>query len=225
MTAQTNHRRALLRSLAALPFGIAGAAAMTSLSRPAKGGENQDLATQVAYLTKAAEITDAHQQITKVLHLYARGWDRRDEAALKSCFHPDSTHQHGGFDGLSLDFVAGGLKATENVRAMSHLITNITIDIAGDKAVSESYFLAHHRRPQADGNGEEDMFIKGRYLDRFEKRDGLWKIAHRRGLSDFTRVFAPANTALDGAPAEQLSALKPEDPLYKMLAELYNGNI
>jgi hypothetical protein len=65
-----------------------------------------------------------------------------------------------------------------------------------------------------------DWFLKGRYLDRFEKREGSWKIAHRMGVSDFARTFVPSDTSLDNAPADQLSARKPADPLYTMLAEL-----
>ncbi len=89
--------------------------------------------------------------------------------------------------------------------------------------MSECYFLAHHRRTKKSAEGEEDWFLKGRYLDRFEKRDGVWKIAHRRGLHDFARTFDPADTSLDAAPAEQLSVHSTSDPLYAMLADLHSG--
>ena len=47
----------------------------------------------------------AKQAITEVLYRYARGWDRYDEETIRSCFHPDSEHAHGGFTGTSQDFV------------------------------------------------------------------------------------------------------------------------
>jgi hypothetical protein len=178
----------------------------------------------LARLIAQAEVTDARQQITEVLHRYARGWDRLDEAALRSCFHSDSTHQHGSFKGQSQDFVTAGLKVVSKLKSCSHLITNVSIELAGDKAVSECYFLSHHRRAKKTGEGEEDWFLKGRYVDHFEKRGDLWKIAHRRGLHDFSRTFDPADNSLDSIPAEQLSVHGTDDPLYAMLADLRAGH-
>lgn len=159
------------------------------------------------------------QAITEVLYLYARGWDRMDEATLLTCFHPDSTHRHGGFEGLSREFIVFGLDLCRSVRSMSHLITNPLVTVKRDAAISECSFLAHHRRPRADGGeGEEDMFLKGRYLDRFERRKGAWKIARREAYHDFERIEPPADRELCGAPADQLGNFKPDDALYPMLA-------
>jgi len=160
------------------------------------------------------------QDITEVLYRYARGWDRYDEETLRSCFFEDSKHIHGRFDGLSQKFVTNAMRNTRDVRSMTHMITNPLIEIRGDRAVSECSFFAHHRRNADDGSGEEDMFIKGRYLDIFEKRGGEWKIASRRGLSDFERVVPPADQTLGDASPDQLGQKKPADPLYAMLAAL-----
>lgn len=162
----------------------------------------------------------AKQAVTEVLYLYARGWDRMDEAALRSCFHADSTHSHAGFEGLSHDFITFGLKLCRTVVSMSHLITNPMIVVKGDRAISECSFLAHHRRPRTDGGeGEEDMFLKGRYLDRLERRGGIWRIARREAFHDFERVELPADRTLSAAPADQKGRFKPDDALYRMLAE------
>ncbi|MFV0277873.1 MAG: nuclear transport factor 2 family protein [Parahaliea sp.] len=213
-------RRRALGTLISAPLALLGlgvAARAAAATAPA----TDELAQKIDALAAGQAIADAHIQIKRVLNLYARGWDRRDEEALRSCFWPDSTHEHGGFKGKSSDFIGGGLKGTASVLAMTHIITNETIDLKGDRAVCECYFLAHHRRPRTDdGEGLEDMFIKGRYLDRFERRDGLWKIAHRHGLSDYSTINRPASSLLDKTPAEQLSGKKPDDPLYAMLASL-----
>ena len=167
---------------------------------------------------RLAELLDK-QAIVEVLYRYARGWDRRDEAALRDCFHVDAAHEHGSFKGLSQDFITRGLANTKAVRSMSHLITNPLIDTRGRKAVSECSFLAHHRLVCADG--EEDRFLKGRYVDVFERRDGVWRIAYRRGVHDFERVVAAADRALAHAPSEQLSRHKPDDVLYPLLESLH----
>ncbi|MDX3899120.1 MAG: nuclear transport factor 2 family protein [Sphingobium sp.] len=173
----------------------------------------------IEQLARSVRALEDRQQITDVLHRYARGWDRFDADALYASFHPDSTHQHGGFEGLSVDFIKFGLEMCAPVHAMTHLITNVSIWLDGDRATSECHFLAHHRR-DSDGGGQEDMFLKGRYLDRFDRRAGEWRIAHRLGLHDFERIVQPADRTLADAPADQLGHRKPHDPLYAMLASL-----
>lgn len=211
-----NDKRSTLRTLlAAAPIAALGVAAT---SRDAEGAPkgSADLASRLDAL-------ESRHAITAVLHGYARGWDRQDEETIKDCFWPESTHQHGAFKGLSHDFVTASFKATRNVKVMSHMITNVTIELAGDKAVSESYFFAYHRRPSRTGPGDVDFFLKGRYIDKLERRGGMWKISHRRGLHDFSRTFDPADASLEAAPSEQLGQPKANDPLYTILSELKAG--
>lgn len=136
-------------------------------------------------------------EITDLIYRYCRGADRRDEALFRSVFHPDSTHKHGAFEGLSSEFCTNGLKLMALCAETHHHIGNILIELDGDRAVGESYFVAHHRiaaetpafgplrghRPGID----EDWFVGGRYQDRFERRSGVWKIARRVGVHDWER--------------------------------------
>ena len=48
---------------------------------------------------------------------------------------------------------------------------------------------------------EMDYFVGGRYIDRFEKRAGKWKITHRTGMTDWTRLEPPSSQGF-GAIAE-----------------------
>lgn len=162
----------------------------------------------------------AKQEITEVLFRYCRGCDRADEDALRSCFHPDSLHFHGGFEGRSADFIDFAMQVVRPLKSSTHMVTNVMIEVTDSHAVSECHFLAHHRRVKEGGPGEEDMFLKGRYLDRFERRDGAWGIVSRTGLHDFERVLDPADRSLAHAPASELGRKKPEDPLYALLASL-----
>jgi hypothetical protein len=162
----------------------------------------------------------AKQEITEVLFRYCRGCDRADEEALRSCFHPDAVHFHGGFKGRSADFIESAMTIVRPLKSSTHMVSNVMIEVNGDRAVSECHFLAHHRRAREGAAGEEDMFLKGRYLDRFERRDGAWRIANRTGLHDFERILDPADRTLEDAPADQLGRKKPDDPIYAMLASL-----
>lgn len=159
------------------------------------------------------------QAIVEILYLYARGWDRMDEAQVRACFHPDSVHQHAGFEGPSSKFIDFGVTACDGVKSMSHMVFNPIMVVKGDAAISECSYLAHHRRAATDGReGDEDMFIKGRFLDRFERRDGAWKIIRREAYYDFERIVPTADRTLAGLPADQLGHFKPDDALYAMLA-------
>lgn len=210
-----NDRRSALTRLLAVPVGLAGLAA---LSPAARGADVHKEMEKMHH--QAIENLVARQQITDVLYSYARGWDRRDEDLIRSCFWPDSTHQHGAFKGKSQDFITAGWKATATLKGCSHLIANPLVVIEGDKAVSECQFLSHHRRDKKTGDGEEYWYLKGRYLDRFERRDGTWKIAHRRGLHDWSQTLAPTDDYIAKAAPDAMGRWKPEDPLYALLAEL-----
>ncbi|MBL4800454.1 MAG: nuclear transport factor 2 family protein [Emcibacter sp.] len=215
-----NYRRNALKALYAVPLAL-GVMSMKQNSAEAKpmAGRDKDI---LSNLMARQDAMEARQQIENILYLYARGWDRLDEEALRACFFEDSEHQHGSFKGKSHDLITGGLKYIgAKVTTTTHMITNPMIEISGDKAISECSFFAHHRRMNKAGTDEEDYFVKGRYLDHFKKRDGKWKISARRGLNDFERVVARADQTLASAPADQLGSRKPTDPLYEMLSQFH----
>lgn len=163
------------------------------------------------------------QDIAEVLYRYARGCDRADEAALRSCFHPDSRHNHGMFEGLSWDFVDRAIAICRPLKACKHMISNVMIELDGDRAVSECHFWAHHRRVDDKTGAEEDFFTGGRYLDRLERRDGVWKIISRTGIADFERFDAPSDRVMWTMPAVKIGGKHPDDPIYGMVAELGDG--
>lgn len=192
-----------------LTMGVAATAGgSAAAARPAA---RADLAGQIDMLVSRA-------QIEEVLLAYARGNDRADADLIRSCFWPESTHRHGRFDGKSTDFIAFALKIIGTVKYSTHHISNVSIQVDGDRALSECYYLAHHRRSMKEGTGEEDAFFEGRYLDDFERRDGVWKIIRRRGLSDYSPPAIPAATAYADWPAGQHSLRYPDDDYYAMKA-------
>jgi hypothetical protein len=54
--------------------------------------------------------------------------------------------------------------------------------------VAESYFIVFHPYTPGAGEVEHIAFVGGRYLDRFECRDGEWRIADRKVVLDWTRA-------------------------------------
>jgi hypothetical protein len=115
------------------------------------------------------------QAILDCLHRYTRGVDRHDRALMLSAYHLDAWDEHGVASGVAADFVdwAIGWHAEHQTRHQ-HIVTNHTVEFDGDTAHSETYYIFWGINRQ----GPPSLAF-GRYVDRFEKRDGKWAIAHR----------------------------------------------
>jgi len=160
----------------------------------------------------------AKQACTELVYQLARGLDRCDEALLRSLFHPDATDDHGGFKGSASDFVGWALGALATMERTQHLIGNVLVEVNGDRAAGEAYFVANHDMRDADGR-EVRMIAAGRYLDRFERREGVWKIAHRHAIYDWNANFERTDT-WDRSPdsVRVFGRRGSGDPIYAHLA-------
>lgn len=157
--------------------------------------------------------------IAEVIVRLARAIDRRDKAQLDDCFHPDATDDHGIFKGTARafsDWVIPQLAAYERTQ---HIIANQLIALDGDNAACESYFHAHHVMESAQGS--INIVAAGRYLDRLQRRDGIWRIAHRGVVYDWNRV----DPSTDRWHEEPIASLLPrgcasrEDPSYALFGK------
>ena len=157
-------------------------------------------------------------EITEVVLRYARAIDRCDEPMLRSCFHPDSQHKHGAFEGASADFCTRALEIVRAVELTHHQLGPVSIELAGDGAFVETYYTALHRfgaDPPPGGQPHEDRFSGGRYVDRFERRDGVWKIARRHGVSEWMRYEAASDRGFYDGPPDQRGRRDTGDPVYR----------
>jgi ketosteroid isomerase-like protein len=128
----------------------------------------------------------AKQEIHEALMRYCRGIDRGDEHLVLSAFHEDARDNHTGVEELaSARFPKSLALAKTTMKWTSHNICNELIQVHGDVAYSESYLLAFHR---FEHEGRDlDWTLGARYVDRFEQRDGSWRIAHRTVVFDWQR--------------------------------------
>ena len=133
----------------------------------------------------------AHVEIQQVLFRYCRGVDRGDRAVIASVYHDDANDDHGTWKGRGKDFGEYLVPAMDGSPLSSqHHITNSLIEVDGEVAHSESYFIAFHPLTGEDGRPFH-AFVCGRYLDRFALRGGAWKIADRRVVIDIARNLDP----------------------------------
>lgn len=144
----------------------------------------------------------AKQEIADVIHRYARGIDRMDFDLVRSCYHADAYDDHGSMKGDVDTFVRGAEHFLPKFVATMHFMGNMLIDVEPDATVAraETYAVAYHREELADGSGRDDIWGI-RYVDRFERRDGAWLIAHRVVAQEWRRVDpVPAGRVRGGGP-------------------------
>ena len=136
----------------------------------------------------AAELHDlcARRDIHVAVCRYMRGQDRLMPQLHRSAFHDDAYVDCGLFAGSADGFVEFAQGFLANVKASHHMIGQVDITVEGDVAHGEIYFIAWHRIVE-DGE-EKDLFVAGRYIDRYEDRGQGWKIAKRRELVDWART-------------------------------------
>lgn len=134
------------------------------------------------------------EAIKKVHVRYCRGVDRMDWDLIRSCYHPDALDDHGEFVGGVEEFIAYGKANLPNFLSTNHCICNQLVEVKGDVAFAEHYGIAYHRLAAGADGIEKDWIAVIRYVDRFERRNGEWRIAHRRSLVDSDRVDPVAET-------------------------------
>jgi hypothetical protein len=136
--------------------------------------------------TRALEELLDKQAIHDAMMRYARGVDRCDPELMRSVYHDDAFDHHGPFQGNGWEFVELFIPSSrEDSTFTQHLIGNLLIEIQGDRAFSESYFIASVGR--MEGGQELVDAFGGRYVDKWEKRDGKWGVIHREVVHEWSR--------------------------------------
>jgi SnoaL-like domain len=155
------------------------------------------------------------EAIRQAVLRYCRGVDRADEELLASAYHRDAVDYHGAtpFEGAAI--APGILELVNRSRASLHQISNQFIQLQGPhRAAAETYFTAW--QGMEDEGAERMMVAIGRYVDRFEKRAGEWRIANRVVIVEHVQLLPS-----DGVfPASQPGIGRRDrgDPSYGALA-------
>lgn len=145
------------------------------------------LEAKVRFLADRQEILDC---VTRS----ARGNDRFDGDLIRSTYHPDGLHQLGGKFIPGPDYADHANHAHGAIcEANLHNVTMQSCEIEGDVAHAESYVIGLF----LDNGGETSHILAGRYVDRLERRDGVWRIALRRATVEV--VMEGRATLLNGA--------------------------
>jgi hypothetical protein len=134
-------------------------------------------------------------QLRKLVHGYCRAVDRGDIARLRDLYHPDATDDHGAVATGSADELLDAITAARPyIRSMQHNVTTVNFAIEGSSAEGEIYTIATHTFSARDR--DVDVVVGGRYLDKYEKRDGTWKFSQRMIVTDWAHVNDPSSVDL-----------------------------
>lgn len=126
---------------------------------------------------------DIHDRLMR----YARGIDRNDGELCQDAFWPDALldHGHSKFKGDTV----GELFSTvskHSAHRQVHQITNLVIEINGDLATSEAQ---HWYTAETERNEVPYLLNRSlRYVDRWERRNGEWRIFHRTTIESWNKV-------------------------------------
>jgi 3-phenylpropionate/cinnamic acid dioxygenase small subunit len=119
--------------------------------------------------------------IHDLLHRYAAMVDRRSWEQLPRVFSEDAQVDYtstGGKKGPYREVMTWLDRALEPWPINLHFISNIELEIAGDRATGRCYFNAPMGRPSADG-GQEIITNGGWYEDEFVRTSEGWRISRR----------------------------------------------
>jgi hypothetical protein len=176
-------------------------------------------------MTSAAQLQALldREAIRECLHRYCRGIDRADEAALRSAYWDDATDCHGSWNGSAAGFIDQALQRLRLGGRRVHQVSNVSIELHEDRAAVESCFLAL----QAPAGSPRQTFLCGRYVDRFERRHGEWRIAARTVVYDWIEErerpeLGLGDEALFGA-RQPVGCAAPEDSVYSLLRQVRVG--
>lgn len=141
-------------------------------------------------------INDAYTRefcaIQEVLTRYFQGCDRGDVVQIRSCFADDARVTHPGRDTVVgadavIDAIFGpafAYLATAEARCRTHFMGNFRIErLEGDVAETETYVIAALLAKEASGETADVKSL--RYMDRFRRVGGAWRIAERRMTQDW----------------------------------------
>lgn len=177
-------------------------------------------------------------EIERVLGLYCRAIDRCDPELLKSIYHPDAIDDHGAFALPAHEIADTIIARLREVCIYSmHSVSHCVIEVRGARASSEACYFGVHtiagggtaienffgpkyaeaQRRTGLLDQAHEYFCGGRYLDEFEKREGAWKILHRRITNEWG-VCQPRSNTSEGLPAAFYTPGRRDrdDPVYRL---------
>jgi len=161
---------------------------------------------------------------------YTRGLDRHDPALMPKSFWPEATISYATLVKVD-DIVSYANDGHSNAAAHQHHVTGLTLDVDGNTAHEEGYILYSSDMPRNKAldtpgqptpgrallGGKLTSLGTGRYENRYERRDGQWRMIVHEYTHDITMLLQPvdlcATACLGRWDRSDISYLRPLNPL------------
>ena len=140
------------------------------------------------------ETLQAKQDLHELVANYCTGVDRRDRALLESLWWPEATMDFGLFVGPAAQFCELICADNPAVEITFHFTSNELFEIDGDQAVGRHYVIGTSSL-LVDSEARQQL-VGGRYLDKYARRDGVWKFTKRLFVLDWN-VNQPSSAIWD----------------------------
>lgn len=156
---------------------------------------------------------------------YCRGFDRRDLTLLKSIYFDDALEDHGdAWRGTGHEWAEFALGSnTRLFEITAHYVLNEWYLVHGLKAQGETHRISYHREA-----GGRELTAAARTLNRYECRNGVWKIVWRSVTRDWVKegtVHARPPSAEESHFALPRSQPGPEDRSYNDVPWFRRGTV
>ncbi|HVA15751.1 MAG TPA: nuclear transport factor 2 family protein [Stellaceae bacterium] len=140
-------------------------------------------------MTDALQRLVDESEIRRIRRLWAFARDQGDWDTVATLFHPEATVSISWYAGSAAGFIAASRRMFVDrppETRSKHWFGNDRLALAGTRATLETD-IEVRTRDDIDGK-LFDFTYEGRFFDRFEMRDGAWKIAQWTCLYDCDRV-------------------------------------
>ncbi len=155
------------------------------------------------------------QAIRDLIYTYCRAVDRLDVPLGHSIWHEDgyADYGQGYYQGPGRGVIDTICQHHLGLLSHSHQVANILIELDGDEAGSESY-VTGSMRMEREGKLYH-IGVWGRYLDRWQRREGRWGLLHRVVVFDHQELRETDDMPGHGIPP----ARDRSDPSYRILVK------
>ncbi|QEU09476.1 nuclear transport factor 2 family protein [Paracoccus yeei] len=153
----------------------------------------------------------AESALRRLATTYSRAIDRRDFVLLRSLYDDAGQDTHGhAFSGSADAYIDFVQQALSHYRLTTHYVVDALFAVDGDRAEGEVHKINHH----ITHDGQE-VVTGSRSLDRYIRRDGVWRFLSRRVVLDWSRQ-QPLTETQDPAADSPCGTAGPDDPTYTL---------
>jgi 3-phenylpropionate/cinnamic acid dioxygenase small subunit len=128
---------------------------------------------------------DDYAEIQQLYSRYTLTMDEKRHEEWLDCFTPDGVVEGPNFGRYSgrdqLRQFLAKYRAETHMFQMRHVISNLLVEIEGDRATGTCYIL-HYRTHR----GRTELIAIGRYEDQLRKLEGKWLFADRKAIWDYS---------------------------------------